>query len=241
MTPWSPKASGTARAQTNIAPMTTNIAIRTSPSSGFRVFVSHAYAAHAHQSAASTTRPRSSPPQVGSRESSAVTCVIAKTKTRSKKSSSGVTRSTRGDASTRTDAIGSVHDQNVARRPAHEPCADGAVDQSAQPAPAPDDDHSGPALLGGGADLARRVANGLVWGHAHVPFSEECLCLVEHLQLAPPLSVDEGPHSSTHRLRADHVDHVEASAATDELGCMDQRSLGRLRTVVADEDLHGRW
>ena len=42
MTPWSPNASGTASAQTSIAPMTTNIAIRTMPSSGLSVFVSHA-------------------------------------------------------------------------------------------------------------------------------------------------------------------------------------------------------
>src|SRR5262245_42149397 len=55
-------------------------------------------------------RPRRRPLHVGSCESSVVTCVIAKTKTRSKKSSSGVTRSTRADpeASTRTDAIDSV-------------------------------------------------------------------------------------------------------------------------------------
>src|SRR5262245_61701761 len=55
-------------------------------------------------------RPRRRPLHVGSCESSVVTCVIAKTKTRSKKSSSGVTRSTRADpeASTRTDASDSV-------------------------------------------------------------------------------------------------------------------------------------
>ena len=48
--------------------------------------------------------PRPSPPQVGSRAISAVTCVIAKTKTRSKNSSSGVTRSSRSVRSPRGDA-----------------------------------------------------------------------------------------------------------------------------------------
>src|SRR3954447_2222088 len=102
MTPCSSNASGTASATTSIAAITTNIASRTRPSSGLSVFVSHAYAAHAHQSAASTTRPRTSPPQVGSFESRLVTWVIANTKTRSKKSSSGVTRSTCSDADAST-------------------------------------------------------------------------------------------------------------------------------------------
>ena len=47
----------------SIAAITMNMAIRTIPSSGLSVFVSQAYAAHAHQSAASTMRPQS-PAQV---------------------------------------------------------------------------------------------------------------------------------------------------------------------------------
>ena len=73
--------------------MAANIAIRTAPSSGLIVFVNHAYAAQAHQSTPSTSSPFTSPAQVGSSTTSPVTCVIAKTKMRSKKSSSGVTRS----------------------------------------------------------------------------------------------------------------------------------------------------
>ena len=63
------------------------------PSSGSIVFVSQAYAAHAHQSTPSTSRPLTRPAHVGSATTRPVTCVIAKTKIRSKKSSSGVTRS----------------------------------------------------------------------------------------------------------------------------------------------------
>jgi hypothetical protein len=47
---------------------------------------------HAHQSAASTSIPRKTPPAVASADIRLVTCVKAKTKTRSKNSSSGVTR-----------------------------------------------------------------------------------------------------------------------------------------------------
>ena len=48
------------------------------------VFVSQAYDAHAHQTAARISRPRPSPAQVVSSEITAVICVNAKTKTRSK-------------------------------------------------------------------------------------------------------------------------------------------------------------
>ena len=51
--------------------------------------------------AARTRIPRSRPPQVGSSEIMVVTCVSPKTKTRSKKSSSGLTRSSPWEASTR--------------------------------------------------------------------------------------------------------------------------------------------
>ena len=101
MTPCSSNASGTASAAMSIAAITPNIAIRTIPSSGLSVFVSQAYAAQAHQMAPRTRIPRSRPPQVGSAESIVVTCVSPKTKTRSKKSSSGLTRSSRWEASTR--------------------------------------------------------------------------------------------------------------------------------------------
>jgi hypothetical protein len=62
------------------------------PSSASSVFVSHEYAAHPNQTIASTSIPRASPRHVGSAASMVVTCVIANTNTRSKKSSSGVTR-----------------------------------------------------------------------------------------------------------------------------------------------------
>ena len=55
------------------------------------VFISQAYAVQGHQSAASTSTPRPIPANVGSSVSSVVTCVNAKTNTRSKKSSRGVT------------------------------------------------------------------------------------------------------------------------------------------------------
>ena len=48
------------------------------------VFVSQAYDAHAHQTAARISMPRPSPAQVVSSEITAVVCVNAKTKTRSK-------------------------------------------------------------------------------------------------------------------------------------------------------------
>jgi L-threonylcarbamoyladenylate synthase len=52
------------------------------PSSGLIVFVSQAYADQAHHRAASTSTPRASPCQVGSLDSSVVTCVKAKTNAR---------------------------------------------------------------------------------------------------------------------------------------------------------------
>jgi hypothetical protein len=76
----------------NIAISATRSAAPTRPSSGSTMFVSQAYADHAHQRAASTRTPRPSPANVGSLASSVATCVNANTKTRSKKSSRGVTR-----------------------------------------------------------------------------------------------------------------------------------------------------
>src|SRR6187401_1188918 len=125
-----------------------------------------------------TTIPRSRPPQVGSAESRVVTCVIAKTKTRSKKSSSGVTRSMRPEAST---AKTLPNDEHVARRAPHQACAHGSVDQAAQPASATDDDHARAAFLGGRANLARRIADGRSRRHADVSLAEEGARLVQRL------------------------------------------------------------
>jgi hypothetical protein len=64
-TPSTPKALGTASDTISIAAIEPNIAMRTTPSSGFSQFVSHAYEAHAHHSAMRTRSPCSSPIQVG--------------------------------------------------------------------------------------------------------------------------------------------------------------------------------
>ncbi|HTA12825.1 MAG TPA: hypothetical protein VK765_05325 [Solirubrobacteraceae bacterium] len=73
--------------------MAANIARRTAPSSGSTTLVSHAYPPHDHHSMPSTRSALSIPVQVGVRTSSVVHCVSASTNTRSKNSSSGVTRS----------------------------------------------------------------------------------------------------------------------------------------------------
>ena len=69
------------------------IASRTTPSSGSTTLVSQAYPTHAHQRTPSTSTPWARPSQVGLSAMSAVHWVSARTKTRSKKSSSGITRS----------------------------------------------------------------------------------------------------------------------------------------------------
>ncbi len=74
-----------------MAPMAAKTASRAEPSSGSISFVSQAYAPHVHQSAARMSIPFPTPAQVGSSDMKPVTCVSAKTKTRSKNSSSGVT------------------------------------------------------------------------------------------------------------------------------------------------------
>src|SRR5262245_40120506 len=91
-TPSSSNTSGTTSAATNIAISAASSARPTKLSSGSTVFISHAYAVHAHHSAASTSTPRPIPAKVGSAASSAATCVNANTNTRSKNSSRGVTR-----------------------------------------------------------------------------------------------------------------------------------------------------
>src|SRR5262245_27735546 len=123
-TPSSPNTPGTARAATNIAISATSSAAPTRPSSGSTVFVSQAYAPHAHQSAASTSTPRPIPANVGSAVSNVATCVKANTKTRSKKSSRGVTRCSCSTAVTniRRDPIpkrGAELFQSVTRSPPH--------------------------------------------------------------------------------------------------------------------------
>jgi hypothetical protein len=75
----------------NIAPVATSKAASRAPSSGSIVFVSHAYDAQAHHTAVRIKNACPSPLHVGLWDSSVVTCVKAKTNTRSKKSSSGAT------------------------------------------------------------------------------------------------------------------------------------------------------
>jgi hypothetical protein len=81
---WRPNASGTASAATNIAAIATSIVPHTQPGSGSTVFVNQAKAAHVHQSAARMSRACPSPPHVALSDSTVVTWVSAKTKTRSK-------------------------------------------------------------------------------------------------------------------------------------------------------------
>ena len=73
--------------------MAPKIAKRTIPSSGSTTLVSQAYPTHDHHITPSTSRPRARPSHVGSAAISAVHWVSTSTNTRSKKSSSGVTRS----------------------------------------------------------------------------------------------------------------------------------------------------
>ena len=65
---------------------------RTTPSSVCAVLPSHAYADHANHSTARIARPSTSRDQEGCAATNPVTWVIANTNTRSKNSSSGVTR-----------------------------------------------------------------------------------------------------------------------------------------------------
>jgi len=53
------------------------------------------------------------------------------------------------------------------------------------------------------------------------------------------LHLDNG--AGAHRLRADHVDHVQLASAADELGRVDERPSRSVRPVESDQDLHGRW
>src|SRR6201999_4309997 len=79
-------ASGTQIAAINIEAIAAKKTSRTGPASGSITLVSQAYAAQAHQSTPSTSSPCASPDQVGWCDISEVHSVIARTKTRSKKS-----------------------------------------------------------------------------------------------------------------------------------------------------------
>ena len=71
----------------NPATMAANTIRRVTEFSTSIALVIHAYADHAHHTIASTSAARANPRGVVSSRISAVTCVNAKTKTRSKKSS----------------------------------------------------------------------------------------------------------------------------------------------------------
>ncbi len=83
-----PNAARVASATINMAAAAAKTANRTPPSSGSTVFVSQAYVPQAHHRTASRSAPRSSPSTVSLVARKPVTCVMAKTKTRSKNSSS---------------------------------------------------------------------------------------------------------------------------------------------------------
>ena len=89
----SPNASGRLSDATRKAAIAAKMPMRTAPSSGSITLVSHAYPPHDHQSIESASRPGRDPPRSEFDAISAVHCVSARTKTRSKNSSSGVTRS----------------------------------------------------------------------------------------------------------------------------------------------------
>src|SRR6476620_1976429 len=129
----SPKAFGTLSAEMRNAAIAAKIARRTAPSSGSTTLVSQAYPTHDHQRTARTSKPRAMPPHVGSAAMSVVHCVSASTKTRSKNSSSGVTRS-----SSRRTAV---------RRCVREPTSTGRSSHAGVPAQRRFQD----------AELARRV------------------------------------------------------------------------------------
>lgn len=87
-----PKACGAASPTTSMIAIVTSMTRRDETSSSIRIeLVSQENPTQAHQMAASTAKPRSRPSQVRSSAIRVVTCVSAKTKTRSKNSSSGVT------------------------------------------------------------------------------------------------------------------------------------------------------
>ena len=102
----SPNASGTHSDATSSAAIAPNIANRTAPSSGSTTLVSHAYPTQAHHSTPRIRTPWKRPSHVGFSAISAVHCVSARTKTRSKNSSSGVTRSSERSTTRRDSCDG---------------------------------------------------------------------------------------------------------------------------------------
>src|SRR5438874_2199529 len=86
-----PKAFGTAREATSTGPIAVKRTNRIAPSSVAARFWSHTYALQPNQSTIRIAVASTSRTHVGSCDRKRVTCVIAKTKTRSKKSSSAVT------------------------------------------------------------------------------------------------------------------------------------------------------
>ena len=73
-------------------PVATSSTARKMRASGSCAFVAQTNADHAHQTSARTSIARPKPAQSRSRRSNVVTCVTAKTKTRSHRSSIGVVR-----------------------------------------------------------------------------------------------------------------------------------------------------
>src|SRR5262249_28227102 len=96
----SPNACGTASEATTSAPIAASSTTRTAPSSEAARLASHTYDSQLNHSAARIASPSKSPVHDGSCAMNPVTWVIAKTKTRSKKSSSGETRCSTSTSST---------------------------------------------------------------------------------------------------------------------------------------------
>src|SRR5919106_2867037 len=114
--PSSPNARGTASERISRAPIANRRTTRTAPSSEAALLASQTYASQANQSTARIARPSIRRVHVASAETNPVTWVIAKTKTRSKKSSSGVTccSASTGSSSMRsaTALMGAVYVDN---------------------------------------------------------------------------------------------------------------------------------
>src|SRR5512133_1102278 len=109
----SPNACGTASEAIRSAPMVDSRTTRTAPSSDAAVLASHTYDSHANHSAARIAIPSNSRVHPASWETNALTWVIAKTKTRSKKSSSGLTGCS---SSSSTEAILSSRSRRLGER-----------------------------------------------------------------------------------------------------------------------------
>src|SRR2546430_5720822 len=102
-TPESPNASGIASATIRKPAIPTSISRRRTGSRGGTAFVSQAYPPYIHQTLPKISATRTTPTPVGSATRTLVSCVIVKTKTRSKNSSIVETR-TSSSTLTRTTA-----------------------------------------------------------------------------------------------------------------------------------------